>query len=92
MEQRQPLKQQVIKFFIKLLNKATFCYLQVRIVAEGKQSSSQHRTAVDNITISTKTCERSPPHSSPGTENWLSANILVVPSGLSVCDTKIYTF
>lgn len=84
MEQRQPLKQQVIKFFIKLLNKATFCYLQVRIVAEGKQSSSQHRTAVDNITISTKTCERSPPHSSPGTENWLSANTLVVPSGLSV--------
>ncbi|PFX21360.1 G-protein coupled receptor GRL101 [Stylophora pistillata] len=57
---------------------------KVAIVGEGKQSSSLHRTAVDNITISTKTCERSPPHSLPA-DNFQCDNGQCVHKAL-VCD------
>jgi len=45
--------------------------LQVVIVAEGKLPSDAYHAAVDNITISSKQCERSPPHSAPGTKIYI---------------------
>ena len=43
-----------------------FSLLKVVIVAKGKLPSDVYHAAVDNISVSSKQCERSPPHSTPG--------------------------
>lgn len=43
-------------------------FLQIVIVAKVETPSNLYNIAVDDISISTKTCKRSPPHSVPGTK------------------------
>ena len=49
------------------------------IVAEGKLPSDAYHAAVDNITISSKQCERSPPHSAPGTKYIFNSIQVIYP-------------